>query len=133
MQKGSPYVEPINRKLRTLHESGLIQTWIQDLGANARKCESVQKIVASHGQEDPSLSLRQTETFFYIILGGYAVSGLGLVAEIIKLAYQKKNRRQRAKKKGKLHMAWPEPKSDPRPTAGEVRCADNQGPDIVDI
>ena len=74
---------PINKKLRNLQESGLIQIWIDDLAANASKCETVPKIVSSHGQDDTSLSLDQTESFFYMVLGGYVVSAIGLVAEMI--------------------------------------------------
>ena len=82
-QKGSSYVVPINKKLRNLQESGLIQIWIDDLAANASKCETVPKIVSSHGQDDTSLSLDQTESFFSMVIGGYVISAVGLFAEMI--------------------------------------------------
>ena len=42
-QKGSAYFEPINAKLHSMFESGLIDTWISDLVANFSNCDNKAK------------------------------------------------------------------------------------------
>ena len=42
-QKESTYLEPINAKLHSMVESGLIDTWISDLVANFSNCDDKAK------------------------------------------------------------------------------------------
>ena len=55
MQKGSPHVEAVNEKLQFLHERNFINAWIVDLVANFSNCDTITKIVNSHGEGIKSL------------------------------------------------------------------------------
>ena len=57
MQKGSPLLPAINKKLRTLHESGMIDTWVSEHVGHSKKCDSVKKVVSSNTMTRAVLTL----------------------------------------------------------------------------
>ena len=81
LQEGSPYIEAVNEKIHSLHELGFIDTWINDLVANSSNCDTITKIVGSHGTGLQSLTMEQMQSFFYIVFGGLSVATLGFVFE----------------------------------------------------
>ena len=83
-QKGSTFTEAINEEIHSLHEIGLIEKWIKDLVANSSNCDTVTKIVDSHGKALQSFSMEQMQSFFYIIFGGLALSALVFTTEVLK-------------------------------------------------
>ena len=80
-QEGSPYIEAVNEKIHALHELGFIDTWINDLVANSSNCDTITKIVGSHGTGLQSLTMEQMQSFFYIVFSGLSVATLGFVFE----------------------------------------------------
>ena len=83
-QEGSPYIEAVNEKIHSLHELGFIDTWINDLVANSSNCDTITKIVGSHGTGLQSLTMEQMQSFFYIVFGGLSVATLGFFFEFPK-------------------------------------------------
>ena len=81
LQEGSPYIEAVNEKIHSLHELGFIDTWINDLVANSSNCDTITKIIGSHGTGLQSLTMEQMQSFFYIVFGGLSVATLGFVFE----------------------------------------------------
>ena len=81
LQEGSPYIEAVNEKIHALHELGFIDTWINDLVANSSNCDTITKIVGSHGTGLQSLTMEQMQSFFYIVFSGLSVATLGFVFE----------------------------------------------------
>ena len=84
MQEGSPFIEAVNEKLHSLHELGFIDTWINDLVANSSNCDTITKIVGSHGRGLQSLTLEQMQSFFYIVFCGLTLAALGFTIEFAK-------------------------------------------------
>ena len=87
LQEGSPFIEAVNKKLHSLHELGFINTWINDLVANSSNCDTITKIVGSHGRGLQSLSLEQMQSFFYIVFSGLSLAALGFTIEFVKGNY----------------------------------------------
>ena len=87
LQKGSPFIEAVNEKLYSLHELGFINTWINNLVANSSNCDTITKIVGSHGGGLQSLSLEQMQSFFYIVFSGLSLAALGFTIEFVKGNY----------------------------------------------
>ena len=87
LQKGSPFIEAVNEKLYWLHELGFINTWINNLVANSSNCDTITKIVGSHGGGLQSLSLEQMQSFFYIVFCGLSLAALGFTIEFVKGNY----------------------------------------------
>ena len=87
LQEGSPYIETVNEKLHSLHELGFIDTWINDLVANSSNCDTITKIVGSHGRGLQPLTLEQMQSFFYIIFCGLSLAALGFTIEFTKGNY----------------------------------------------
>ena len=65
-------------------ESGLIESWISDLVANASNCDTKAKILSSHDRGLVQLSLSEVERFFLIFMIGLITSVCGLLAEMAK-------------------------------------------------
>ena len=84
LKEGSLLIETVNEKLHYLHKFGFIDKWINDLVANSSNCDTIPKIVGSHGRGLQRLSMEQMQSFFYIIFGGLALSALGFTTEIIR-------------------------------------------------
>ena len=84
LQEGSPYIETVNEKLHSLHELGFIDTWINDLVANSSNCDTITKIVGSHGRGLQPLTLEQMQSFFYIVFCGLTLAALGFTIEFAK-------------------------------------------------
>ena len=80
-QKGSPYTELVNAKLYALHEQGLLSTWIEEMVANSSSCDTIRKVVASHGSPTAVLSLDELRSFFFIVVCGLSVSFFAFLAE----------------------------------------------------
>ena len=80
-QKGSPYIEEVNDKLLTLKDMSLIEKWVQETMVNASNCDSITKVVGSHGRKTKRLGLSQIGSFFMLVTGGLALSIFGLLGE----------------------------------------------------
>ena len=87
LQEESPYIEAVNEELHSLHELGFIDAWINDLVANSTNCDTITKIVASHGRGLQPLSLEQMQSFFYIVFCGLTLATLGFTIELAKRNY----------------------------------------------
>ena len=72
----------MTERLGTLKDLGLIDKWIKETMPNSTSCDSMSKILGSHGRDSPSLSLEQVESFFYMVFTGLVLSLLGLVGEL---------------------------------------------------
>ena len=72
----------MTERLSTLKDLGLIDKWIKETMPNSTSCDSMSKILGSHGRDSPSLSLEQVESFFYITLAGLVFSLFGLMGEL---------------------------------------------------
>ena len=73
----------INAQLYLLHEQGLLSTWINEMVANSSSCDSIRKVVSSHGSPTTILSLDEVRSFFLIVAGGLAMSFLTFLSEIV--------------------------------------------------
>ena len=82
MQKGSPYLDMVNAKLHLLHENGLLDTWSNEMVAEAGKCDTVGKAVASHGKSNVKLTMEYVDSLF-LIFWGFSIAILGLMIETI--------------------------------------------------
>ena len=69
-QKGSPLLGPFNEKLHMLVDLGLRDTWISDMVVNLTSCDSMTKILDSHGKGAEAFSLEEMASFFFIVLCG---------------------------------------------------------------
>ena len=83
MQKGSPYIDEVNERLLTLKDMGFIDKWVREMMANASNCDSIAKVVGSHGRRTMSLGLSQIGSFFRIVVGGLTFSIFGHAGEIM--------------------------------------------------
>ena len=83
-QKGSAYLECVNARLYSMIESGLIDSWISNLVANASNCDTKAKILSSHDRGLVQLSLSEVERFFLIFMIGLITSVCGFLAEMAK-------------------------------------------------
>ena len=72
----------MTERLSTLKDLGLIDKWIKETMPNSTSCDSMSKILGSHGRDSPSLSLEQVESFFYITLAGLVFSLFVLMGEL---------------------------------------------------
>ena len=80
-QKGSPYTEVVNAKLYALHEQGLLSTWIEEMVANSSSCDTIRKVVTSHGSPTTVLSMDEVHSFFLIVVCGLSVSFFAFLVE----------------------------------------------------
>ena len=74
LQKGSPYIDLVNTQLYSLHEQGLLSRWINEMVSNSSSCDSIRKVVSSHGSPTAILGLGEVWSFFLIIGCGLAIS-----------------------------------------------------------
>ena len=83
LQKGSPYLDMVNAKLHLLHENGLLDMWSNEMVAEAGKCDTVRKAVASHGKSNNvKLTMEYVDSLF-LIFWGFSLAILGLIIEAI--------------------------------------------------
>ena len=86
LQKGSAFIEPINAKLQSLIEAGLIDSWVSKIRplSNSSNCDTKAKILSTHKRALVQLTLAEVERFFMIIIVGLITSVCGLLAEMVK-------------------------------------------------
>ena len=61
----------------------LVSRWINEMVANSSSCDSIGKVVSSHGSLITILGLDEVQRFFLIIAGGLALSFLIFLLEIV--------------------------------------------------
>ena len=83
-------------------ESGLIDSWISNLVANASNCDTKAKILSSHDRGLVQLSLTEVERFFLIIIIGLITSVCGLLAEMVKEKLDRNRDRNYLNKIGRI-------------------------------
>ena len=73
----------VNAKLHLLHENGLLDMWSNEMVAEAGKCDTVGKAVASHGESNNlKLTMEYVDSLF-LIFWGFSLAILGLMVELI--------------------------------------------------
>ena len=68
-QKGSPHLAAVNERLQILHQSGMINTWVNEHLGYFRKCDSVRKVIASNTLRKAVLTLQHVDSLFLIFCG----------------------------------------------------------------
>ena len=110
LQKGSPHIKSVNKQLQFLHERNFIDTWIEELMANFSNCDTITKIVNSHGEGVKSLSIDHLQSFFYIIFAGLILATWIVVVEMLegrgRNIKQKKRARQSKQSGRRKRTAW---------------------------
>ena len=64
-------------------EMGLIKKWMENSLGGADKCSNMAKILKSHERTEVALNLRETATFFFLVLAGLVATGLIFGIEIL--------------------------------------------------
>ena len=91
---------PVNVKLHSMTESGLIDTWINKHVANSSNCDTHAKILSSHKRPLEQFTLAEIEQFFLTIIVGLITSVVGLLAEMIKAKFDRNNLKKISNIKG---------------------------------
>ena len=76
-------MEEVNYYLRKLDSNGLLSRWFTEAAANATKCNTLTKMLRSHGKRDFNLTLGDVSAIFYIALFGAGLASMSLAAEAL--------------------------------------------------
>ena len=76
-------MEEVNYYLRKLDSDGLLSRWFTEAAANATKCNTLTKMLSSHGKRNFVLALPDVGAIFYIALLGAGLASISFVAEAI--------------------------------------------------
>ena len=97
----------MNKQLQFLHERNFIDTWMEELMANFSNCDTITKIVNSHGEGIRSLSIDHMQSFFNIIFAGLIMASFLFVVEMLEGRNVKPKKRARpSKRPGRNGTKW---------------------------
>ena len=76
-------MEEVNYYLRRLDSNGLLSRWFTEAAANATKCNTLTKMLRSHGRRNTILGLVDVRTVFFMALIGVGLALKAFAAETL--------------------------------------------------
>ena len=76
-------MEEVNYYLRKLDSNGLLSRWFTEAAANAAECNTLTKMLQSHGRRDFNLTITDVGAVFYIVLIGSGLASISFTMEAL--------------------------------------------------